>query len=238
MKIALVNESRRVSPAEAQAIAAACDAQLRLHLCPAWGLAPSSVSYFDAARHVPGGFNIMTLRDVIDDPEALGYHTDSGAKVYALVGVQPVLNAGGATVLGKTPSQVTVCSVVSHEACEMVVDPYCNLWIDGPARPQGNQYSLEVCDPVESDSYVVTAGAVRGSVSNFVLPDWCDATPRPRAKFDYLNKLRSPFTMTDGGYMMLRRAAGQETAVYGRLYAAWRLAKKASAVSRSSRKKG
>jgi hypothetical protein len=236
MRIALLNSSKIVKTNEAVLIAAAVDLQMQRHFAPAWGLAPVPVSFAADRLHIPPGSHILTILDEPDDPDALGYHTDEHGNYYGRVFVKPVVQSGGVVLYDpRDPQNVTVASVVSHEACEMAGNPYVNKWWDGPAIAQGSQYAAEVADPVEGDSYAVRVGTTNVSVSNFIFPEWTDPQTPRGTRFDYLSKLRAPFTMTKGGYMIVRRGAGAETAVYGEEYAAWRKVVKDHHASRLSR---
>ena len=142
---------------------------------------------------------------------ALGYHALDNDVIDAFIFAGPVLQSGGVALYdANNPQNVSVASVLSHEVCEMVGDQFASFWADGPSimAQDGqtyNQYALELSDPVEGNSYVVEVGGVKVSVSNFVLPAWFNqqatATDAP---FDHLHLLTSPFSMTAGGYMIVR----------------------------------
>lgn len=150
---------------------------------------------------------------ILDDPDvagALGYHDlDPNGKPYARVFARPTLTAG-----------VSLSSVISHEVCEAVVDPYANLWADAN---HGVSYAFEACDPVESDAYMIDGV----EVSNFVTRAWFDpsATNGP---FDHMHKLDAPFTMSPGGYL-IKMVDGNITQVFGETYPEWRRSMKYSA---------
>jgi hypothetical protein len=76
--------------------------------------------------------------------------------------------------------------------------------------------SFEVCDPVEAPTYVVNGV----SVSNFVTPAWFDPLPN-HAQYDKLSKLKAPFSMVKGGYVVYE-AAGAEHQQFGAAFPAWR----------------
>lgn len=143
---------------------------------------------------------------VLDDPDvagALGYHDlDPNGKPYARVFNAPTVAAG-----------VPLSSVVSHEVCEAVADPYANLWADAN---RGVAYAFEACDPVENDMYLID----NVGVSNFVTRRWFNpsATVGP---FDHMGKLSAPFTMSKGGYL-IKMIDGVVSQVFGDDYPAWR----------------
>jgi len=128
----------------------------------------------------------------------------------------------------QNPQNVSVSSVLSHEILEMVGDPYANFWCDGPVTPQGNHYALELCDPVQQDSYAIniSTDATKPSwvsVSNFILPTWFDPAGKnpDDFPFDYLHKLTAPFSMSKGGYLIVLQA-GQSSQIFGEHMPQWR----------------
>jgi hypothetical protein len=119
-------------------------------------------------------------------------------------------------------NDITVSSVLSHEVIELFIDPFVDLWADGPQISAGSEYSFEACDPVEADIYQITPNSTVGtvSVSNFVYPEYFNESTSTGTKLDYLSKLTRPYTMSDYGYMIVRSAPGQETAIFGAKYPA------------------
>jgi hypothetical protein len=59
-----------------------------------------------------------------------------------------------------------------------------------------------MCDPVEEDTFMVDGI----EMSNFVHPSWFEPFKHPRrTRFDHLGLLTKPFSMTKGGYMIIKR---------------------------------
>jgi hypothetical protein len=92
----------------------------------------------------------------------------------------------------------------SHEVLELIADPEANLLVQGPDphRPRRQVfYWLEVCDPVQNESYVIDGV----HVSNFVLPLYYTASAERTGRNDFLGTrhagrtLRS-FGANPGGY--------------------------------------
>jgi hypothetical protein len=78
----------------------------------------------------------------------------------------------------------------------MAIDPLANLW----AENGGKLYAYEMSDPVEEDTFEVDGVPM----SNFVHPSWFEPFKHPAGtKFDHLGKLKKPFSMTKGGYMIV-----------------------------------
>src|SRR5664280_3565250 len=86
----------------------------------------------------------------------------------------------------------------SHEIFEMVIDPIANQWAEGKG---GWEYAYEMCDAVEEDTFMVDGL----EMSNFVYPTWFEPFKHPRnTKYDHLGLLKKPFSMTKGGYIILK----------------------------------
>jgi hypothetical protein len=239
MQIAVVNESKRITQAEARLMVQACHTQLERHVAPAWGRIPCPVILVPDQSSVPGDACPIVICDKPDEPGALGYHTQENDVVWGRVFVDPVLDDGAGCILydGKDPQRCSVASVLSHEVIELVLDPTCNLWADGP---KSKQYAVEVCDPVEADLYTIRVmgpkKATYVSVSNFVFPEWFDPQAiRPGTRYDHLKKINAPFTLSAGGYVVLRGSNGKEREVHARR-APWRSQTKDSILARTARR--
>ena len=230
MILAILNKSKVVTNAEALQMTAACDLQLRRDVAPAWGMLPFEVKFYVAKP--PTKALKLVIFDDADQADALGYHSDGpDGFPYGRVFVKPTMDAGAKVLTGPG----SVASVLSHEVIELFLDPECNRWADGL---DGNSYAFELCDPVEADGYDIN----KVNVSNFVLPPWFDQNPPKGSKFDFLGKLKKPFTMTKGGYVVFR-AYGKEKNVFAKLnlqfgakYPEWKKPGKAHAAARSARR--
>lgn len=201
MLIAVVNESTKIVRADAHAMTRAVAYQLHHHVAPAWELQSPHMLAVDALKDAPEGSFIITLLDSADEADALGYHdlTPDG-RPYARVFVNPSLQNGA-----------PVSSVLSHEAAEMLVDPLINAWSNDDDNVL---WATESADPVEDDLYEVTVYGEKFQVSNFVLPEWFTSTPVPGTQFDYLGKLKQPFSLSKGGYA-IKMQGGKVNIVYG-----------------------
>jgi hypothetical protein len=91
----------------------------------------------------------------------------------------------------------------------MAIDPLANLW----AENGGKLYAYEMSDPVEEDTFEVDGVPM----SNFVHPSWFEPFKHPAGtKFDHLGKLKKPFSMTKGGYMIIMdKKTGKVSEVFG-----------------------
>ncbi len=208
-QFALVNESTLVSDAQAATMAHAVSYQLAAHVAPAWERSPGSMAFYPKGHAPPLGAVLFHLVDVLPEaPDALGYHDEASGKPYARIGCKVVLDNGGSILDGA----LSISSVLSHEAAEAFGDLDVNGWRD---MPDGRQTAEELCDAVQGDSYTVAIAGTYVSVSNFLLPAWFDRQSKS-GPWDYMRKLHKPFTMTRGGYLIVRKA-GAETEVFGDL---------------------
>ena len=164
------------------------------YLLPIWGY-PVELYVSDAAK--PSDWQFIYFDDA-DTAGALGYHdlTKDG---------QPLSKIFVKTTLAaKEKVSVTAC----HELFEMVIDPVANLWAEGPG---GTEYAYEMCDPVEEDTFLVNGI----EMSNFVHPSWFEPFKHPPGtKYDHLGRLTKPFSMTKGGYMIVKKG-GKVSQVFG-----------------------
>lgn len=215
MRIVLVNSSKYVSDSECRAIAHAVQAQVDFDFSPTWRRFPVPVRFLPAVETLEKGDIVLTLEDRDRNKTGtLGFHDEAGDLPQGVVFVDPILAAGG-TVLGDPkgkPGLDTVSSVISHEALEILGDPSLNLWVDGP---DGDQYSLEVSDPVQEILYGIEIrheGRPRFvTVSDFVTPEWFDIeVGTKRDRYSYQGAVKKPFTKTEGGYFIVRSSRGRE----------------------------
>lgn len=224
MFIAVINQSTMVSNADVNTMCQAIQIQLNLHVLPAYNMKAVTIKFYADPTKAPGYAGLVSILDNSTQAGALGYHSEDGDKVDAFIFAQPVLNNKGVVLYDSTnPQNVSVASVLSHEVLEIVGDRYANGWSDGPTLKQGGEYAQELCDPVEADSYAVSVDGVNVSVSNFVFPAWFnpEATKTSNMPFDYMKKLSAPFTMTPGGYMIVRKG-GTPTQVFDDKMPEWK----------------
>lgn len=202
-----------------------------------------TVTFFANTAMVPPLAYVIAILDKSDDVTdltTLGEHAQRSSVVFGRVFVDPVLAVGGTIFYDDhRPDTISVSSVLSHEVAELYIDPYVNMWSDGPRLPEGSEYGMECCDPVENDFYAIDIvlgdTTTRVSVSNFVMPAWFNIQALS-GPYDYLNKLRKPFSMTTDGYMVVRSKPGSVSQIYGSRYPAWRLATKLSLMARTRRR--
>ena len=161
---------------------------------PVWGY---PVSLYNTTAAKPTDWQFIYFDDA-DTAGALGYHdlTQDG---------QPISKVFVKTTLADNQLvSVTAC----HELFEMVIDPVANLWAEAA---DGAEYAYEMSDPVEEDTFLVDGIAM----SNFVHPTWFEPFKHPPGtKYDHLGLLTKPFSMTKGGYMIIKKR-GKVSEVFG-----------------------
>jgi hypothetical protein len=227
MHIVIKNLGKRVSDADLAAAVRACGVQLSRHLCPAWVAYPVPVVMAPRGASVGRDARVISIVDVPEDMEALGWHTeDAEDRPSGVVFAGLILDLGGG-VLDTKGAGISVSSVLSHEVLELFVDPAVNLWAQGPRIPEGSEYALEVCDPVQGDYYHIPTSRGPVAVSSFVFPSWFDEGER--GPYDVLRRLSRNFSMTPSGYMIVREGPGSETAVFASKFDARLLRAKAFA---------
>jgi hypothetical protein len=164
------------------------------YFLPVWGY-PVKLYNTKAAKQSDWQFVYF---DDADTAGALGYHdlTKDG---------QPVSKIFVKTTLADNQLvSVTAC----HELFEMVIDPIANLWAEAG---DGSEYAYEMCDPVEEDIFAVDGI----EMSNFVHPSWFEPFKHPAGtKFDHLGRLAKPFSMSKGGYVIVKKK-GKVSEVFG-----------------------
>jgi hypothetical protein len=185
-------------------VAVAITVQLTQHFQAYFELgASSSVSVYADPSVIPEGARRFEITDEIPEaPDAVAYHSvDARGNPFCKIGWKVCL-AMARGIVSEALRQLSIG--ISHECLEAEADPYVCEWSDMPDGVR--EVAVEVCDPVESDSYDIDVGGHKIAVSNFVTARWFDSgSPTDRSvKFDYLGKLKAPFTKSSGGYWVVR----------------------------------
>jgi hypothetical protein len=186
-QIALVSESSQIPKADVQTVSSALQKQASRDLAPIWDIS-ATVDSFDKLEDVPIGYWPIIVMDDINDPNALGYHTDENGQPFALV---------------KASSNIDEWSLTaSHETLEMLVDPFGNRLLagDSPKADQGRvNFLVEVCDPSEGSDYAYSANGVL--VSDFYTPHYFDPVKAPGVRYSYTGAITEPRQVLPGGYL-------------------------------------
>jgi hypothetical protein len=199
-QIAFINKSKRLTDDVLAYAAKGIDEQLG-EVAKFWDIPVTPVAFYAREQDLPATqVRIMSFVDSIDVPGAEGYHDFDLGVVYSRVLVSDV-------------AMVTVTA--SHEGIEEMIDPFCDQWVD---MGGGRQTAKEGSDAVEGDVYVRPVSILGKSrdvpLSNFLLPKWFN--PAAPGKFDYMGELAAPFSMSRGGYMIVRDASGRIDDIFAR----------------------
>lgn len=208
MKFAIVSQAKdpAVSYSLLVGIGTSLVKQAATDFASFWETLPCEVDVFLTAAAVPEDRCLMLIVDDIPEaPNALAYHsiTPAGRPMLRL-GWETIKANGGTLIKGGG----SMSSAMSHEVLETIGDPYVGWWSDFDGT---REIALEVCDPVQGDSYEIDGIAV----SNFVGPRYFSQGPGP---YDYMGSLTAPLTLSPGGYIVLREdgPAGKQTQQFGR----------------------
>lgn len=182
--VALVDDTKQLNPADLQALAGAMSEQILHDFVPQWKVSASVAAYSKA----PPSCWAVHIKAQLDQPGALGYHTDLHNQPVAYV---------------ELTNDYTV--TVSHEVLEMLADPWGQR-LHAARPPQDVQqfamvkrvhYLLEVCDPPEAKSYEV--GGI--ALSDFVHPQWYRSYPAPALAYSQAGGCVKPRQVANGGYV-------------------------------------
>lgn len=202
MLISVVNFTRTLKDEEVQAVLRAINAQVAQDFERYWHLNARLRLEAAAARldrQAPPelrGDAILYLWDRrADVSDATGYHNANHHGLpsgFVFTQIAKEL---------KEPWSVSL----SHEALELLADPEANTMVAGPHPGQRRRFAFywyEVCDPVQDETYRIQGV----DVSNFVLPSYFSATPKPGGRNDFLGRLHkgkrlASFGVNPGGYV-------------------------------------
>lgn len=223
--IYVTNQSSQVSDAEVQAMAAACAKQVAQHIAPLHFVLAVPVLFLAAGAQGPSTqARIVTVRNTLDDAQALGYHTQDGSEhIWGVVGTEAAMSHGAQALTGP----YAISTILSHEVAEMFMDPFCSLWAD---TGRGYSVAFEIGDPVQSDTYDLDGVAV----SNFVTGPWFNPLAARTDRFDYMNNLHGPFTMAKGGYWV-QMQEGRTSQKFGDAMPQWLRDAKGQRAARTQR---
>ncbi len=232
LSVTIANLSTAIDDATFSAAVAAIGLQARRDFQPEWGaganLKATRITLNDGAANIDAASDaVIYVGDASDDPTlgmdgVFGYHAQNNGQLpYAFIYLDVCAKYGE-----------TWSCTLSHEVLEMLADPTLVIKATGPAPPdaalpgtgapvQTVSYDLEVCDPTQSDTYVVD----KVTVSNFVTKAWF-GLPGGSTSTNFLNLPLSPFGVRPKGYFQYEDATGAHT-INGTAVDAQRLAARA-----------
>jgi hypothetical protein len=188
--IAITNMTSMLTDAEIAIAVSALQIQISRDFAPVWNMSANLMVVGKGAA-APLGSWVISLMDNSDQAQALGYHdlTIDG------------LPLGKVFVADDMKYQLSWTVTLSHETCELLVDPYVqNSVFVQTTNTTGILYPLEICDAVESDTqgYLINGTLV----SNFVYPAWFESFRAPQStKFDHTGIISAPLQLAQGGYI-------------------------------------
>jgi hypothetical protein len=184
--LAVVSESALVEMADLMRVAAALQKQATRDLGPIWGIT-ATVDAFAALEDVPVDYWPMIVRDDIGYA-ALGIHLDKDGQPFALISSSDDRDQWSLTA--------------SHEALEMLVDPFGNRLVAGDSVKPGQgrvNYLVEVCDPSEAAQFAYSINGVL--VCDFYTPHFFDPVGAAGVRYSYTGALTHPRQVREGGYL-------------------------------------
>jgi hypothetical protein len=188
--VALVPDSPSVTLASVSAVAAAIQKQVTRDFGPLWQI-HATVDAFENLEAVPVDYWPVIIRDDIKEPGAAGYHTDDHGQPFSLVQADPGWEL-----------------TASHEALEMLADPFGNRTLAGMPPPGSPEpiagfsrvvYLVEVCDPCEADKYAYEVNGIH--LSDFITPHYYDPNGATGVQFSFRGSVKEPHTVLEGGYV-------------------------------------
>ena len=205
--VALVSLTREISSRDLMRVAAALQKQVTRDFTPLWGLR-ATVDAFEELSDVPSDYHPVVL---FGDPDELLGRLEfeiGDVKAARLVEQFQGNRLGGVHLNAFTRQPFALVAVsdgwsvaVSHEALEMIVDPFGNRLIAGahPTNPEGERvrYLVEVCDPCQTVWYPVNGERM----SDFYTPRYFDPVRNPAAFYSFTGALRRPLDVVEGGYL-------------------------------------
>jgi hypothetical protein len=186
-QLALVSESTQAKMGDLLKVSAALQKQATRDLSPIWEIA-ATVDPFEKLEDVPIGYWPMIVMDDIGVAGAAGIHQDKDGQPFALISSASDLDTWSLTA--------------SHEALEMLVDPFGNRVMagDSPKEGQGRvSFLVEVCDPSEAADFAYSSNGVL--VSDFYTPNFFDPVVAPGVRYSFTGAVTEPRQVLRGGYL-------------------------------------
>jgi hypothetical protein len=204
--VAIVSMAREVPMRDLMQVAAAVQKQVTRDFSPLWGIA-ATVDAFEDLASVPSDYRPVVL---------FGDLGELPSRLESLLGKQPAASLIDAlesdqvagihlTAITRQPFSLVSVSgswtvTVSHEALEMLADPYGNRLVAAAHpldRAQRVNYLLEVCDPCLSTYYTVNGVPV----SDFYTPRYFDPVRINSVRYSFTGALEYPLEILKGGYL-------------------------------------
>jgi len=226
VKITVQNLSTVMTDERAAIVVAALNTQLTTEYgASCWvtqGLsAPASAEFIPKGEPLPAGTWHIELLDTSDQQGALGYHEDrafdaqsAGPKKASMHSSRGLRADAPETPLAKVFVKTTMEAnehpgeVLSHEACEMCVDPNVTRSVRTVINPAKKQKVIvEVGDPVQGCGYQI--GDVW--VADFALPAWFGYPQLVNpTQMSWRSSVTEPFELAPNGYISVAPEGTEE----------------------------
>jgi hypothetical protein len=183
INLALVSEVEGHEPSDVARVGAALSRQATRDFAPIWNMEGATVDPFPTLEDVPVGYWPMIVVEDVQD--AAGVHLDKDGQPFALIEMSDSWSL-----------------TASHEALEMLADPWGNRLIPGRSiKPDQGRvaYLVEVCDPSEAAEFGYTVNDIL--VSDFYTPRFFDPTGSPSTRYSFTGAITEPRTVLRGGYI-------------------------------------
>ena len=186
-QLALISESKQIPHGDVLKVSAALQKQASRDLAPIWDIS-ATVDPFEKLEDVPIGYWPIIVLDDIQTPGAAGIHMEKNGQPFALVSAASTIEEWSLTA--------------SHEALEMLVDPFGNRLVagDSPKTDQSRvSFLVEVGDPSEAADFAYSVNGVL--VSDFYTPHFFDPLKAPAVRYSFTGAITEPRTVLRGGYL-------------------------------------
>jgi hypothetical protein len=193
INIALVVESPLIPRTAIKEVAAAVQRQIARDFAPIWDVSATIDPFIDLAD-VPAGYWPIIVRDDFPGMDIIGIHLDDKGQPFALVRTNP-----------------TWSLTVSHEALEMISDPWGNRLVPGGSPREGQglvELLVEVCDPPGGVAHAYTVNGYL--VSDFVLPSYYEPVAVSGERYSFAGAITRPRDIAEGGYLAWREPLTDE----------------------------
>lgn len=180
--LALVSEASGISLADLSLIGAALQKQVTRDLAPLWYI-QATVDCFGSLANVPPGYWPIIIRSTLPASAQAGIHEDNAGQPFALV-----------------PASASWSLSASHEAMEMLVDPFGQRTVAAQSLMAGQgrvDFLVEICDPCQASGYGINGVPV----SDFFTPNYFDPVTNPAVRYSYTGAIKAPRQILKGGYL-------------------------------------
>jgi hypothetical protein len=182
--IALVAMTRKISAKDLSRAETAFRKRLRNDFYPIWQVS-AVIQAYSKMTDVPKGAWPVIVRDKLDAPGALSYHTEKDGTPFAAI-----LYGQGWEFFA------------SHDLIEMLLDPNGNRLARGPSPRAGDRhevsYLVEVCDPCASEKNGYDINGIH--VADFCTPPYYIAKSSGE-RYSFTKAISKPFEVLRGGYL-------------------------------------